>query len=665
MPTNEAPPNGKRLESWKEISAYLNREVRTAMRWEKERRLPVHRIPGKRSGVYASTAEVDAWLRAGAAGGSNGDSVPTVPMPVPHPIRQRPVAWAIVSAFILLGIATVLITVSVARPVEPQLRNQVAITNDGLVKNGLMFGGRTLYFVTRDGEGWTLKRILVMGAAPSTVLPYLDGSFGPLEIARDESEILAWQDNPSAGSCCSLWAVPMSGESRRRLADSSDATWSPDGKTLAYASRGDLYMANRDGTMPRKLMTVPRRAYHLHWSPDGRRLRFIAEDSKGAVSSRLWEVDLGRPIARRVLPGWSRAPRDWESFGRWTPDGNFFVFAAVHDGIPGLFAIHERHPFYACGSPAPIRLTTSTESVSSPAPSPDGKKIFAIVQSPLRGELIRYEPKAGQFVTWPGMPGLSAGHVAFSPDGREAAYVTYPEMNLFKMKADGSDRRLLATQAAMPRWSPDGRRIAFMGWDAGDNPPTKIRIVPAEGGPIEQPVTWPGWQGIPTWTLDGASLIFGENGQFNPIPASCSLHRFDSKTGKTSDLPGTTGLWTARACPTGRYVAATTRDNSKLVLYDMQTARLTGLAAFPNSKVGDNPTWSKDGKFIYIDAPLASDAAIYRIRIADKHIERVASLKGIQRANMDYWIGLTPDGSPLVTRRVQGSEIYSWDWVAP
>jgi hypothetical protein len=101
------------------------------------------------------------------------------------------------------------------------------------------------------------------------------------------------------------------------------------------------------------------------------------------------------------------------------------------------------------------------------------------------------------------------------------------------------------------------------------------------------------------------------------------------------------------------------------VLYDMQTASVTDLVAFPDSKVGDNPTWSKDGKFIYIDAPLAPDPAIYRIRIADRHMERIASLRGIQRAYMDYWIGLTPDGSPLVTRRVQGSEIYSWDWVAP
>jgi len=51
------------LNSWKEIAYYLGRDVRTVRRWEKERGLPVHRVPGgKRSGVFAYPAEIDGWL---------------------------------------------------------------------------------------------------------------------------------------------------------------------------------------------------------------------------------------------------------------------------------------------------------------------------------------------------------------------------------------------------------------------------------------------------------------------------------------------------------------------------------------------------------------------------------------------------------------------------
>jgi TolB-like protein len=58
------------LDSWKEISAYLGKEVRTCVRWEKELGLPVHRIDSQssRSPVFAYKEEVDAWLRARANG---------------------------------------------------------------------------------------------------------------------------------------------------------------------------------------------------------------------------------------------------------------------------------------------------------------------------------------------------------------------------------------------------------------------------------------------------------------------------------------------------------------------------------------------------------------------------------------------------------------------
>ncbi len=53
---------GDRLDSWKEIAAYLNRSVRTVKRWENEEGLPVHRhIHHTQGTVYAHKSEVDAW----------------------------------------------------------------------------------------------------------------------------------------------------------------------------------------------------------------------------------------------------------------------------------------------------------------------------------------------------------------------------------------------------------------------------------------------------------------------------------------------------------------------------------------------------------------------------------------------------------------------------
>jgi hypothetical protein len=57
------------LESWKEVAAYLGRDITTVRRWEKREGLPVHRLHHSRLGsVYAYTAELDAWRNERAAG---------------------------------------------------------------------------------------------------------------------------------------------------------------------------------------------------------------------------------------------------------------------------------------------------------------------------------------------------------------------------------------------------------------------------------------------------------------------------------------------------------------------------------------------------------------------------------------------------------------------
>lgn len=54
----------KRLDSWKEIAAFFERDERTVRRWEIERGMPVHRVPGNARGVvYAFTYELEEWLQ--------------------------------------------------------------------------------------------------------------------------------------------------------------------------------------------------------------------------------------------------------------------------------------------------------------------------------------------------------------------------------------------------------------------------------------------------------------------------------------------------------------------------------------------------------------------------------------------------------------------------
>src|ERR1700739_2681789 len=64
VPTAEKP-SGERLDSWKEIAVYLNRDVTTVQRWEKREAMPVHRhLHDKRGSVYAVPSELDTWLHS-------------------------------------------------------------------------------------------------------------------------------------------------------------------------------------------------------------------------------------------------------------------------------------------------------------------------------------------------------------------------------------------------------------------------------------------------------------------------------------------------------------------------------------------------------------------------------------------------------------------------
>jgi len=86
IPASHAAPAesaelGVRLDSWKEIAAYLHRGARTVQRWEREAGLPVHRLQHEKLGsVYAWPAELDAWWkRRGSEPGAPSSPAPAAP----------------------------------------------------------------------------------------------------------------------------------------------------------------------------------------------------------------------------------------------------------------------------------------------------------------------------------------------------------------------------------------------------------------------------------------------------------------------------------------------------------------------------------------------------------------------------------------------------------
>jgi hypothetical protein len=82
LPPTAEHPTAVRLDSWKEIAAYLRRDVTTVQRWERREGMPVHRHQHDKMGsVFAYPSEIDAWVRSRSLGGAPADAGKHVEQP--------------------------------------------------------------------------------------------------------------------------------------------------------------------------------------------------------------------------------------------------------------------------------------------------------------------------------------------------------------------------------------------------------------------------------------------------------------------------------------------------------------------------------------------------------------------------------------------------------
>jgi Tol biopolymer transport system component len=449
-----------------------------------------------------------------------------------------------------------------------------------------------------------------------------------------------------------LFALPLPTGAARRIGNitASGAAWLPDQQHIAYVSGTDLYLANGDGSGSRKLAHLDGDAFWLRFSPDGTRIRFSVPGRKD-FSLTLWEVSSNgtdlHPIFNQQL---SR-----ECCGSWTKDGAYYVFQRWMNGRWDIWA--SRESSLTIGTQVPFQLTAGPLAFSNPVPSSNGRKLFVLGQQ-LRCELIRYDMQSQQFIPW--LSGMSIGQVDFSSDHQWIAYVSYPDSLLWKSRVDGSDRRQLTSlplQSGFPHWSPDAKRIAFVGWTARS--PWKIFVISADGGQPEELLPEMRDEFDPSWSPDGKSLVFGRQPWIEGRQ-EMSLEQVDFKNRTMTDVAGSSGLFGPRWSPDGKYIAALNVDGSRLMLLDVRTHRREQLfAGGPNYF-----TWSADGKYLYFDNEDRQDGALYRIRMSDRQQQRLASLKNLHQAWWEVggsWSGVTPDGSPLVQRDLSTHEIYAFD----
>jgi hypothetical protein len=108
-------------------------------------------------------------------------------------------------------------------------------------------------------------------------------------------------------------------------------------------------------------------------------------------------------------------------------------------------------------------------------------------------------------------------------------------------------------------------------------------------------------------------------------------------------------------------MAALPYNSLGLKLYDFKTQKWSLLTS---SGVAF-PSWSRDGQHIYF-LRTGQDAGVERIRVSDRKVEEVTSLKGLQTTGyFGIWLGLSPDDEPLLLKDTGTQDIVSMDWTEP
>lgn len=594
--------------------------------------------------------------------------------------RSRRTLWVAVGTVGVVGSAAAVATWYALRPL-PSLRvtGYRQITNDGQQKQIAGTDGTSLYL--------NLFQPNRLGIVPVT-----GGAVTPLSIDRpwsgnrptcihsvspDGAKLLVFSDVDALSG--NLWVVDAHGGGARFLAKgisytAKSATWSPDGGTVLYCTpHGELYtIPSESGNRQLLLMLASRAPAGTPftvgdpvWSPDRSRIRFVRD-------GRYWEATQEGKNVHEILPNWHASnPKYGMCCGRWTPDGDFFLFVAA--GAPyspnpatgrQIWALDERRSWLRHPSPDPIPLSNGPGFWGALEVSSDGKTVYSTALTS-RGELVSYDAKSKQMVPYLG--GISAEQVAFSEDGKSLVYVTFPEGILWRANRDGSGLQQL-TNGAMhpidPHWSPDGTQILFYETVAS-NPPA-IFTVSSQGGTPRRLL--PGDEDgevANSWSPDGKKVAFVQlpRGATDPH-AGARIRILTMDTRRVTDVPPSPkpcrALWWS---PNGRYILGLTLDRDDLALFDFRTNSWSMLN--PGFGGINSPTWSRDGNFIYFESSRSvkrksTDPGVYRIRTTGGRAERVLDLKGFRGTGVfGVWFGLDRDDTPLLLRDAGMNNVYA------
>jgi Tol biopolymer transport system component len=549
-PTSNDP--GERLNSWKEIAAYLNRSVRTVIRWEAEQGLPVHRqVHDKRGAVHAYKTALDAWVQQRTLG---PESAETVAAPSARPERWWTI-WAS-AGVILAAFSAWLVFPGPASSPAPQTRPLTTYPGSEINPALSPDGDRVVFAWDHERPGsFNLyeKQIgsdappVRLTAKPATgIFPAWSPDGLRLAIARalgDGKYELAW--------------MPAIGGPERHVAEISPPsrpfiTWTPDGQWIVAPHRPErdtagVYLVAVDGGEMRRIQTdVPRDLGDrmASYSPDGRWLAIAHRNTYTSESVQYV------PVSRKWQPAGPPTSVDnvlWCCFAQvaWTPDSTQILYAKMWENAVSVWRKR-------VSGGAPHAVIAAGQLGSG-----------GVAFSARRNRLAYSDYRSGSRIWRLDLGGSSASpepylssegyerSPAISSDGTQVAFTSSRAGGgtIWICDANGTnERRLAHLGGGAPRWSPYGRQVAF---DAVVDGNEDIYVTMVPDGGTRRLTSNAGQAVLPTWSADGKWIYFS-----SAVKGRGPVIWKTRADGQVEPVKVTEG-WVAQEAPDGRdlYVA--------------------------------------------------------------------------------------------------------------
>ena len=329
-----------------------------------------------------------------------------------------------------------------------------------------------------------------------------------------DGERIAFRSSREGGG---IFVMGRTGESVKRLTRSGfRPAWSPDGAELVYTTENveidpqnsngvsELWAVSVSSAHTRRLGTFD--AVLPSWSPHGFRIAYTTRRVTGGVRQLdIWTVDrTGRGTVAVTTDG----SFNWNPV--WSPDGQYLYFGSGRGGPVNLWRIEiDEVSGKPRGQPEP--LTTPTPFIAHLTMSADGRLLaYSSVQRTRNVQRLAINPLTGASQdqgTWLTSGSRTWSNPDPSPDGQRVAFYSSPQPeNLYIVRSDGSGLRQITSGTAftdrVPRWSPDGRWIAFFSNRTGGYELWKIR---PDGSDLSQLTAVPD-ASFPVWSPDGSRM---------------------------------------------------------------------------------------------------------------------------------------------------------------